>query len=76
MQLIRCFLSRGIIIFSGFLLLYGQIASAYNDITEDNMISTVSDGNSTFAFELYTQLKANNSNNLFFPPTVSQLHWQ
>ncbi|MCK5522295.1 MAG: serpin family protein [Thiomargarita sp.] len=72
MQLIRCLLSRGIIIFSGFLLLYGQIASAYNDdITEDKMatlISTVSDGNSTFAFELYTQLNANNSGNLFFSP--------
>ncbi len=73
MQLIRCLLSRGIIIFSGFLLVYGHIACAdlEDDMTEDKMaklISTVSNGNSTFAFELYTQLKANNSGNLFFSP--------
>jgi serpin B len=72
MQLIRCLLSRGIIIFSGFLLVSGHIAYANDDdMTEAQMtklISTVSDGNSAFAFYLYTQLKANNNGNLFFSP--------
>ncbi|MDM8563161.1 serpin family protein [Candidatus Marithioploca araucensis] len=72
MQLIRCLLSRGIIILSGFLLVSGHIAYADDDdMTEAQMtklISTVSDGNSAFAFDLYTQLKANNNGNLFFSP--------
>ena len=78
MQLIRKLLISGVISFLSVFWLLGQSVVADNGdleeypVEEDNtpfgLINTVTAGNTAFALDLYAQLKAAKSGNLFFSP--------